>query len=145
MQIFRFMSKTEFEKYQDGEILINTTKHKGQTLSQGFCFFDIEDYKPEEACHFLMGIATLEYCVIFKTKKSNLFTSKAKYAKLIDPLKTNEQMFKEILSNTIPSFIATEYCTTKYSKENFKLIKYAKDIYKQYNILASQRDFIWQS
>ena len=28
------------------------------------------------------------------------------------------------------SFITTEYCTTSYSKKDFKLIKYAKPVFK---------------
>ena len=40
MKIFRFMSRAEFEKYKNNEVLKNDTKHIGKTNSVGFCFLD---------------------------------------------------------------------------------------------------------
>ena len=50
MTVTRFMSRAEWDAFQDGKILINETDHykggKGGSLSAGFCF--TED-TPEDA------------------------------------------------------------------------------------------------
>ena len=68
MKVFRFMSMQELEKYKRGEILKNDTIHKGRTNSVGFCFLDAEEYKPEQAFHFLSGVVCPYICVVFETK-----------------------------------------------------------------------------
>lgn len=57
MEVFRFMSKLEFAKFMNGEVLKNTTDHSNgsKTNSKGFCFLNLKEQKPEEAIHFLTG------------------------------------------------------------------------------------------
>ena len=57
MEVFRFMSKLEFAKFMNGELLKNTTDHSNgsKTNSKGFCFLNLKEQKPEEAIHFLTG------------------------------------------------------------------------------------------
>lgn len=117
MEIFRFMSKKEFNKYLKGEELINKKKHKGYTNSEGFCFMDCEDYEPEDAYMFLSGIVSTGVCVVFETKKE-LTNSYGIYA---DPY-----------GALFDSFTSDEYCIEKYSKKDFKLIKYCYDFDKKY-------------
>lgn len=73
MQVFRFMSNYEFEQYRSGKTLINKKDHhqetKRRTNSIGFCFLDINDYKPEKALHFLSGIVNFDICAVFETDK----------------------------------------------------------------------------
>lgn len=115
MKLFRFMGLGEFQKYCNGETLINNTNHKenGQASNSiGFCFFNIADYKPEIMLHSLTGVANVSICVIFETKRENIRKSKGRYSRAINEYERE-------------SFIAKEYCTTTYSKDTFKLLEYA--------------------
>lgn len=129
MRVFRFMSKDEFNKYIAGTTLVNTTEHKAKTTSVGFCFFDIEDFVPEEAIHFLSGIVDTQVCAVFEVDKDKLNVSKGTYADdKPSNARTWQEMLKEIIEGKTPTFEATEYCTTNYSKEDFKLIRYTTNI-----------------
>lgn len=129
MKLFRFMSKEEFIKYNNGEILVNTTNHKKEnnrkSSSIGFCFLNYAHFKPEEAYHFILGSSGIffnyDICAMFETNRDNVVQSKGRYAEPINPIEYNC-----ISPIERKSFIAKEYCTTTYSKETFKLIKYAK-------------------
>lgn len=116
MKLFRFMSLGEFQKYCNGEKLINTTNHNKDenkaSNSVGFCFFNLADYKPEEILHSVTGIANISICVIFETERKNVIRSKGRYSRAVNEYERE-------------SFIAKEYCTTEYSKDTFKLLKYA--------------------
>lgn len=135
MKVFRFMSKEEFEKFNNGEQLYNYKKHiENKTTSTGFCFFDLKDYKPHESIHFLNGIVNFDICAIFETNKDNLKERYGRYHKqntLLIPC-----IFPQV-------FYATEYCTIKYNNKDFKLIKYSEDIWKQWSISEEQKDFNW--
>lgn len=117
MKLFRFMSFREFQKYNDGEVLVNTKNHHVEnekaTNSVGFCFFNYAHYKPEEMLHSLTGIVDFSVCAIFETDRNNVRQTRGRYS-----MASDRKNFNRI------SFIAKEYCTTKYSKENFKLLKY---------------------
>lgn len=90
MKVFRFMSKVEFEKYRNSFTLKNNKKHEGRTNSIGFCFLNLEEYKPEEAMHFLSGIATFDVCAVFETNE-NLNRTYGIYAK---PIKSTGNLWK---------------------------------------------------
>lgn len=123
MKLFRFMSLGEFQKYCNGEILINNTNHKenGQASNSiGFCFFNIADYKPEKILHSVTGIANVSICAIFETKRENIIKSKGRYSRTIVSDNMNDEL---LLTREI--FIAKEYCTTIYSDENFKLLQWS--------------------
>ena len=143
MKIFRFMSYDEFEKYLKGEILENNTVHKGQTNSEGFCFFSLDDYEPEQAVHFLSGIATLEVCAVFETDRK-LKQTKGRYAKCFPVTDNFEEDIQKILTGQLEMFWATEYCRNTYSRKNFKLQKYSIDIYKQWKPTEEQTPFKWE-
>ena len=135
MEVFRFMSKEEFEKFNNGDQLYNYKEHnENKTTSTGFCFFDLKDYKPHDSIHFLSGIVSFDICAIFETKRDNLKERYGRYHKqntLLIPC-----IFPQV-------FYATEYCTTKYNNKDFKLIKYSEDIWKQWSIQEEQKDFNW--
>lgn len=118
MKLFRFMSFNEFRKYHNNEILINVTDHNKEknkkTNSIGFCFFNYAHYEPEEIFHSVTGIVDGSICCIFETNRENVIKTWGRYARTVD----KERMLRE-------SFITEEYCTTTYSKSNFKLLKYA--------------------
>lgn len=142
MQVFRFMSEKEFEKYKNGQELINNTIHQGKTNSIGFCFLDINEYKPEQAMHFLSGVATLEVCVIFEVNQK-LNKSWGGYAKL--PPSTGN--FKIDLYNVLQnkqSFRATEYCTSHYNRNTMKFIKFSDNIWNQYKERENQPELKWR-
>lgn len=143
MKIFRFMSKNEFEKYRSGEILENKTIHQGRTNSIGFCFFNIDDVRPERAMHFLSGVATLDICAVFETNKK-LNKTKGTYAKL--PPSTGNVLidYIRILNGLVDRFDENEYCTTEYSNKDFKLLKYSEDIWQQWKPGEEESKIVWK-
>lgn len=118
MKIFRFMSKEEFDKFRDGEILKNNKAHKAFTTSAGFCFMNTTDYDPEYAYEFLNGIVSSDVCAIFETNES---------------LKKSCGVYAEPYGSFWDSFTATEYCIEEYSKSNFKLIEFCYDFEQKGN------------
>ena len=118
MKVFRFMSRNEFNKYINGETLVNNKDHNkdghNKTASVGFCFFPYAQFKPEEMLHSLTGIVSFDVCCIFETDKKNIKRSYGRYSKA-----KNKDSFERI------TFIAKEFCTTQYSKETFTLLKVA--------------------
>lgn len=130
MEVFRFMSIEEFEKYRNGSILINNTKHIGRTNSTGFCFFNLKDFKPEEAMHFLSGIVSFDICAVFETNEK---------------LEKTYGGYKNPFNNTeLNIFIADEYCITEYDNKRFKLLKYSENIWRQWDILEKQKELKWK-
>lgn len=130
MEVFRFMSKNELNNLIKGNKLENTTIHLGKTNSIGFCFLDLNEYKPEEAIHFLSGIVNAEVCVKLRMKKK-LNQTNGTYAKHkpLDEwlIKNRNKSFLEVLldiKNT-DTFVANEYCTTDYSLDCVEIISYA--------------------
>lgn len=135
MKVFRFMSNEEFRKYKNGEVLINDTKHIGRTNSVGFCFLDFEEYRPEDAFHFLSGIISPEICAVFEVEYGYLNKTWGEYA--VVPNKTpNFLDMMELIINDLTSgiekFKANEYCINKYSSEKFNLISYAEPLKEDY-------------
>jgi len=118
------MSITEFRKLRKGERLHNETKHKAKTNSDGFCFFDYEDIKPEYAWEFMLGICSDDcICVVLETKKE-LKKSWGLYAdpKYLPSLSEIVNMLFGNYENT-KSIKVNEYCTNDYSIEDFKILK----------------------
>ena len=126
MKLFRFMSLGEFQRYCNGETLINKTDHNKErnkaTNSIGFCFFNYADYKPEKMLHSVTGIANVSICVIFETKRENVRRTWGRYGRTITEDNTDDEL---LLTMTRETFTAKEYCTTTYNKDTFKLLKYA--------------------
>lgn len=149
MKVFRFMSYEEFKKYKEGQVLENNTKHIGKTNSVGFCFLDADEIDIKQALHFLSGIASFDICAVFETNKK-LNKTYGEYAKPIkDYDKQNLLKFYYdliMLSQDIPEnrIKINEYCTKKYSKADFKLIKYSKNIWSQWNIIDHQKELVWE-
>lgn len=143
MKVFRFMSKIEFEKYRNSFTLKNNKKHDGRTNSVGFCFLSIEDFTPEEAMHFLNGIATFDVCAVFETKE-NLNKTYGVYAK---PIKSTGNLMEDwikLLCGFNDRFKANEYCITEYDKNKMKLIKYSENIWQQWNPTKQQPKLKWK-
>lgn len=134
MKIFRFMSYEEFKKYMNGENLYNNKKYKAKTNSIGFCFFDIKDFSPEFAWKFLKGAIFPDICVVFEVDETLLRKGYGIYS---DPNKTLYE-----LMNFIPKMIrVSEYCTEKYNKETFKLVKYTTN---ELDFLRNYKNFEWR-
>lgn len=149
MKVFRFMSYDEFKKYKEGQVLENNTKHLGKTNSVGFCFLDADEIDIKQALHFLSGIASFDICAVFETKKK-LNKTYGEYAKPIkDYDKQNPLQFYHdliMLSQDIPEnrMRINEYCTKKYSKADFRLIKYSENVWNQWNIIDHQKELVWK-
>lgn len=138
------MSKEEFEKFNNGEILHNNTKHNAKTNSIGFCFLDLKDYKPHEAVHFLSGLVSFNICAVFEVDKNKLKQTWGVYHKPIEPVVVGN-LFIDILRALYSRecFTATEYCTTEYSNKDFKLISFSINIWGQYDKLENQKELKW--
>lgn len=143
MIIFRFMSMKEFDKYRNEKVLINNKIHEGNTNSVGFCFLNIEDFKPEDAMHFLSGIVSFDICAIFETN-INLSETYGVYAKPVKETGNINVDFIKLLLGFNERFVAKEYCITSYNKTDFKLLKYSKDIWKQYDEITKQPKLKWK-
>lgn len=142
MKVFRFMSKVEFEKYRNDFTLKNNKKHEGRTNSIGFCFLNLEEYKPEEAMHFLSGIATFDVCAVFETNE-NLNRTYGIYARPIKSTGNPMEDLVNLLCGFNDRFKANEYCITEYDKNKMRLIKYSEDIWKQWNPTEEQQKLKW--
>lgn len=140
MEVFRFMSKLEFAKFMNGELLKNTTDHSNgnKTNSKGFCFLNLKEQKPEEAIHFLSGVVDLDYCVKFRTSKEleqtyGIYADSShdkelfeKGIELVDILDLLLEMIDG--GNNMPKVKINEYCIEEYSNKDFELIGYTKPI-----------------
>ena len=137
MKVFRFMSLIELGLFLNEELLINNTDHsKGnKTNSKGFCFLSLGQYKPEIALHFLIGaIAEPELCAVFEVDRKELIKSYGIYAKVTSLEENTPERLQKAISGTIEKMKVDEFCTQSYSKENFKLLKYAKpDLFEKGN------------
>lgn len=131
MILHRFMSEREFNDYQDGETLRNTTDHRkngAHTTSVGFCFFTEE---PDEAIHWLSGIVTDDVCVTFDVPDDKVVKSSGIYC---DHEKSDnswgalfEDVFAAIRGEEMPNAVMierAEYCCTEYSDKDFRLVEY---------------------
>lgn len=107
MEIFRFMSKKEFDKLINGEELINKTKHQGNTNSVGFCFMEDD---PEYCYEFLSGVVSEDVCVIFETDEE---------------LNQTYGIYADPCGSFFDTIVKDEYCINKYDKEKFKIKKMA--------------------
>lgn len=135
--------KKNLKNIKNGETLSNYTRHKAKTNSVGFCFFNIEDFKPEEALHFMTGVATLDVCAVFETDKE-LKKTYGIYAKPIDPLGNLLQDLINLINNFDNGFEADEYCTTAYSNKDFKLVKYSENVWEQWKKREGQSELKWK-
>ena len=111
MIVTRFMSRKEWDAFQDGKILINETDHykggKGGSLSVGFCF--TED-TPEDAWVYLSGIVDAAVCVVFDFPDGDLKQSSGVYADHSEGAKFEDKVLK------------TEWCCVKYHRSIAKVV-----------------------
>ena len=128
MKVFRFMNQQEFDEFQKGTKLKNDNKHIGyKTTSVGFCFLNLEDFEPEYVIHFLSGMVGLDICAVFETDEKNLNKGRAFYHKPYENEPTEWDFLSTLLGmDVIKPMMVTEYSTTEYSNEKFKIVKYAK-------------------
>lgn len=132
MKVFRFMCNEEFNKYKNGETLINNTIHESKTNSIGFCFFKLKDFSPEDAWKFFKGISFPDVCAVFEVDETKL---KQCYGIYRDP---NKSLYE--LMNFIPKLIkVAEYSTTTYNNKDFKLLRYTTS-----RITIFNKSFEWR-
>ena len=124
------MSEREFEAYTKGKTMRNDTKHgeSAKTTSVGFCFFPEE---PEEAHRWLCGIVCDDVCVTFDVPENMVKKSVGTYN---DPDKSDNSIgavlmdiFDHFMGNEMENVVymeKVEYCCKKYSRKDFKLVKF---------------------
>ncbi len=112
MRVFRYMSEPELKKLLTGKTIYNHSAHEGQkTNSVGFCFFNVDDIEPTKAYFCLLGIASVDYLVIFNLDEEG------------EKLLTKSQgTYREPeVGNMVDKIDLTEYCTQRYSTEHFQI------------------------
>lgn len=134
MKVFRYMSESEFLKYQNKDSLINEMNQSTicKTTSKGFCFGIGGKKEAQKAFEYLLGVVTHEIVCIFEVDDSILVKSVGVYR---DPDKDNltEVNFANIFDN-VPLKEIEERCITNYNYENLKLVSYCKDVtYRFFN------------
>ena len=146
MRLHRYMSEREFEAYAKGQTLRNDTRHgenDKKTTSVGFCFFPEE---PEEAHRWLSGIVNDDVCVTFEVPENMVKESIGQYC---DPDKSNYdigQVLMDIFDHMsgrdmegVVYMDKVEYCCTKYSRKDFKLIDFTySEKYKERKRLLAE-------
>lgn len=123
MKVYRYMSRKEFDAVWNGEELINDMDHgarRAKTNSVGFCFLgeegDGNPYSPIDSYQFLSGIVSDDILVEFEVlDESSLTESWGVYA---DPC----------WNHWDDTIIVKEYCTTRYSSETLKPLRYTPDV-----------------
>ena len=130
MILHRYMSEREFEAYTKGKTMRNDTKHgeSAKTTSVGFCFFPEE---PEEAHRWLRGIVCDDVCVTFDVPEDKVKKSVGTYN---DPDKSDNSIgavlmdiFDHFMGNEMKNIVymeKVEYCCKRYSRKDFKLVKF---------------------
>lgn len=123
--IIRFMSRQEFQKFLNGETLVNTTdwrKVKQGSESIGFCFFPYgEGYdKAEKILRYIAGIADISVAAVFEPivpiqMKKSFGTYRNPDAPLC------QSIFQIGRSNLSAK---EEYSVTQYSNKTFRLVSY---------------------
>ena len=134
------MSECEFNAYQKGEALRNTTDHRQNgehTTSVGFCFFT---ENPDDAIHWLRGIVNDDVCCTFECPDNKVRKSSGIYC---DHEKSDDSwgaLFEDMLAamagEEMPNVVKierTEYCCTRYSNKDFRLVdyKYSKSLLRE--------------
>lgn len=125
MQVMRFMSAVELEKFRAGELLENLTDHHMQngqkTESVGFCFLDYDEYDEQYAYHFLSGIVSTEVVAIFEVPDE-----------FVKGLKKGVGRFAQPGGKFHDSMNVTEYFTERYHNKALKLVKYCDDFHNKF-------------
>lgn len=129
MQVLRFMSVAEFEKYRAGELLTNETPHSAYTDAVGFCFLDEEDYKAQYAYEFLSGIVSKEICAVFECK---------------DIFNHGSGTYADPYGSFWQSMSVDELSTTEYNDKQLKLVKFCDDFDENYDGESFKHKFTWK-
>lgn len=111
MRVTRFMSLAEWEAFERGETLINTTDHfdggNGGSKSVGFCFTEDE---PTVAWRYLAGVVDADVWATFEFPDNYLTKSDGKYSD-----KSEGACFFDYV-------IRTEWCCTSYNNTIAKVV-----------------------
>ena len=138
MQVTRFMSRKEWDAFQDGKVLINETDHykggKDGSTSVGFCF--TED-SPEDAWVYLSGVVDADVCATFEFPDGYLRKSSGVYADHSEGAGFFDKVVK------------TEWCCVKYHRSIAKVVDvidpFKGDGYKvAKKIIEELAKMIWQ-
>ena len=126
MKLFRFMSANECFKLIKGETLENNTDHSlkrgSATTAKGFCFGIGDEEQAKKDFRRLNGIVDLDALMVFtlKSESESRFTPcqgrYVDYAKIESDGKT----IVDYPFGMEPSCMFDEYCTTRYSLEDFE-------------------------
>ena len=120
MKVYRFMSREELDKYLAGKTLENKTDWKNnahnRSSSVGFCFFG-DDIPIEDRLHYVSGIVSFQVIAEFEADSRKLKQSVGFYR---DLAKDNGVGWPP------PIMAVTEYCTRRYSRESFRLIRFGR-------------------
>lgn len=116
MILYRFMSREELRRLQDGQTVVNESRHKGfKTEARGFCFTPDD---PKEAIHWLSGNIDTEVCVTFDVPEGMMRKVRATYRDTSRDL----PMALPMNSKDVAVIQRTEYCCTRYSLKQVRIV-----------------------
>lgn len=131
MRLIRYMSGLEFKALVAGETLTNRTdwRHAGKaTDSRGFCFFANDDPMAHQI-HYLTGVVTLEYAVIFDASGPvNLRTSVGRYRDQDNDPYDRPMSWQDFIDaldhiGQAPPIYLTEYSIESYSRQLLPILE----------------------
>ena len=146
MKLFRFMSAEECFKLMKGETLENSIDHSKKrgsaSTAKGFCFGVGDEEQAKKDFRRLNGIVDMGALMVFtlKPESENRFTKcQGRYVDY-DKLDAEKRTIVDYLFGETPSCMFDEYCTTRYSLEDF-------EDFNAYNLLVdinkySGKDFL---
>ena len=128
----RFMGMEEFQKYLEGENLVNHTdwcKYSRHSNSVGFCFFD-DSVPPEARIEYLTGVVDMSIVAVFETEEQ----MKESYGRYRDPEKDMPDNLFDALFAPVQMMDVKEYSIKKYNRESMKLVKYGYPFMRTHQI-----------
>ena len=126
MKLYRFMSTTECYKLYKGETIENITDHSSlrgsASTAKGFCFGIGDEEQAKKDFRRLIGIVDMDDLIVFTLKPESESRFTQCQGRYVDYAKI-ESDGKTIVDYPLgmePSCMFDEYCTTRYSLEDFE-------------------------
>lgn len=135
------MCAQEYKSLINGNVLVNFKQHNkngSRTSSIGFCFFK-ED--PDEAVHWLSGIADLDWCVTMEVEDKFLVKSWGLY---LDEKNTDlsKPMNYEDFMRSAKFIRREEFCRCRYSNAQVRILSATDKYSTMYPPRSGNKPFI---
>ena len=122
IRIFRFMSKSEFNKFLNEKNLLNQKdfSKEARSSSRGFCFLEKGQISPEESLEYLSGIVNTDICAVFDIPIRNMSRSSGAYS-------SNDATIADVMYG-YGLVSLEEWCIEKYNSSMATLVEFAANV-----------------